>query len=73
MDQAERVARTRYFTIAAVRLAGAVTIALAVAVVMGKIAAVPHIAGYGLLLLGVAEMVLLPQFLVSKWKSPPAA
>lgn len=73
MDEAERIARARFFTIGAVRLAGAVTIALAVAVVMGKIAAVPHIAGYGLLLLGVVEMILLPQFLVSKWKSPPSA
>lgn len=72
MDDAERLARARFFTIGAVRLAGAVTIALAVAIAFGRISAVPPPVGYGLLLVGVIEMVLIPQILVKRWKSPPS-
>lgn len=73
MDDAERHARTRFFTIGAVRLAGAVTIALAVAIAFGRISAVPPPVGYGLLLLGAIEMILLPQMLVKRWKTPPSS
>lgn len=73
MDDAERIARRRFFTIGAIRLGGAVTIALAVAIAFGRIPAVPEVVGYGLLLIGVIEMILLPQILVKRWKSPPSA
>lgn len=72
MSPDEQRARSRFFVIGAVRLAGAVTIALAVAIAYGKIEAVPQVAGYVLLALGIVEMVILPQLLVARWKSPPA-
>ena len=71
MSPADQQARMRFFVIAAVRLAGAVTIALAVAITYGRIADIPGEVGYGLLALGVIEMVVLPQLLVARWKSPP--
>ncbi len=71
MTADDKVARTRFFVIGAVRLAGAVTIALAVAITYGRIDNVPGEVGYVLLGLGVIEMVLLPQMLVARWKSPP--
>ncbi len=71
MDAAERLARTRFFTVGAMRLVGAVTIALAVAISLGRVAGVPAVVGYVLLALGALEMVLLPQVLVARWKSQP--
>jgi hypothetical protein len=71
MSPEDRKARTRYFVIGAVRLAGAITIALAVAISYGKIEGIPNVVGYGLLALGVVEMIIVPQLLVARWKSPP--
>lgn len=65
-------ARSRFFMIGAVRLAGAVTIALAVAISYGRIDGVPGELAYVLLVLGVIEFLVLPQMLVKRWKSPPA-
>jgi hypothetical protein len=67
----DRTARSRFFVIGAVRLAGAVTVALAVAIAYGRIDGVPGEVGYGLLVLGVIELLVLPQMLVARWKSPP--
>lgn len=72
MTPEDQKARTRFFVIGAVRLAGAVTIALAVAIAYGRIDGVPNALGYALLALGVIEMIVLPKLLVARWKSPPA-
>ncbi|WAC24507.1 hypothetical protein [Blastomonas sp. SL216] len=72
MSPEEQRARSRFFTIGAVRLAGAVTIALAVAITYGRISGVPNAFGYALLLVGILEMVIVPQILVKRWKSPPS-
>ena len=66
----ERRARSRFFVIGAVRLAGAVTIALAVAISYGRIEGLPGELGYMLLALGIVEFLLLPQMLVKRWKTP---
>ncbi len=71
MEDAERVARTRFFTIGAVRLMGAITLALGAAISLERFAGIPPYLGYALLAIGAFEMVVLPQFLVSRWKSPP--
>jgi hypothetical protein len=67
----ESKARTRFFVIGAVRLAGALTIAFAVAISYGRIPGVPNAVGFGLLGIGIIEMIVLPQMLVARWKSPP--
>ncbi|PXW75222.1 hypothetical protein C7451_107193 [Blastomonas natatoria] len=70
MTADERRARSRFFVIGAVRLAGAITIALAVAISFGRIAGLPGELGYVLLALGIVEFLLLPQMLVKRWKTP---
>lgn len=70
MTADERRARSRFFVIGAVRLAGAITIALAVAISFGRIAGLPGELGYVLLALGIVEFLLLPQILVKRWKTP---
>lgn len=70
MTADERRARSRFFVIGAVRLAGAITIALAVAISYGRIAGLPGELGYVLLALGIVEFLLLPQILVKRWKTP---
>jgi hypothetical protein len=70
MTADERRARSRFFVIGAVRLAGAVTIALAVAISYGRIEGLPGELGYVLLALGIVEFLLLPQMLVKRWKTP---
>jgi hypothetical protein len=65
-------ARSRFFIIGAARLAGAVTIALAIAISYGRIGGVPGELGYALLALGVVEFLVIPQLLVKRWKSPPS-
>jgi len=71
MSPEDQRARSRFFIIGAIRLAGAITIALAVAVTFGRFKQVPAELGYALLLLGVVEFLILPQMLVKRWKSPP--
>lgn len=71
MSPEDRRARSRFFIIGAVRLAGALTIALAVAISYGSIAGVPGELAYLLLAFGVIEFLVLPQLLVKRWKSPP--
>lgn len=70
MSPEDQRARSRYFIIGAVRLAGAVTIALAVAISYGRIEGMPSELGYVLLALGIVEFLLLPQILVKRWKTP---
>ena len=70
MTADERRARSRFFVIGAIRLAGAITIALAVAISFGRIAGLPGELGYVLLALGIVEFLLLPQILVKRWKTP---
>jgi hypothetical protein len=71
MNAEDQRARARFFIIGAVRLAGALTIALAVAISFGRIEGFPGELGYALLALGVIEFLVLPQMLVKRWKSPP--
>ncbi len=73
MTPEDRKARSRFFVIGAIRLAGAITIALAVAISYGRIAGIPNAAGYALLVVGIIGMVVLPRLLAARWKSPPSA
>lgn len=72
MNADDSKARTRFFVIGAVRLAGAVTVALAVAISYGRFEGIPPAAGFALLAAGIVEMIVVPQILVARWKSPPS-
>lgn len=62
-------ARQRFFTIQAVRLAG-VALAVLGALVLARIVPLPEVAGYVLLLLGAADVFILPQVLARRWRTP---
>lgn len=67
-DEAD--AKTRLFVITAVRLASLALIGVGLAIVVGKID-IPRPAGIAFVLFGLAELFLLPPFLLRKWRTPP--
>lgn len=71
MDEAERTARRRYFTIGLVRLAGALSLAFGAAVAVGNSGRFPLALGYAALVVGVLLMLVVPQWLVARWRTPP--
>lgn len=64
-------AKTRFFVLSAVRLASVALIAAGMMIVSGKLA-VPRPAGIAFLIFGLLELLLLPPFLVRKWRTPDA-
>ncbi|MEQ1499703.1 MAG: hypothetical protein ABL914_13685 [Novosphingobium sp.] len=66
-DEAD--AKTRLLVITAVRLASAALIGVGMAIVAGKID-IPRPAGIAFIVFGLLELLLLPPFLIRKWKSP---
>lgn len=66
----ESDARTRFFILSAIRLLSVALILAGLLIVAGKLP-IPRPAGYGFMLFGLLELLLLPPFLARKWKSPP--
>lgn len=66
-DEAD--AKTRLFVLTAVRLASMALIMVGLLIVAGKID-MPKPAGIAFAVFGLLELVLLPAFLIRKWKSP---
>lgn len=62
-------ARSRFFTLQAVRIAGVVQVVLA-ALILGEKLQWPAIAGYVLLANGLVDAFLIPGILSKKWRSP---
>ncbi|HEX7753361.1 MAG TPA: hypothetical protein VF440_13295 [Novosphingobium sp.] len=69
-DPAPDPAKARYFVIQAARVTGALLVAVGLLALNHKID-LPLTAGYGLVLLGLFEALLMPTFLSRRWKSPP--
>jgi hypothetical protein len=65
----ETLARRRYFTIQAVRLAGVVMVLLGILVLNDKLAW-PRLAGYFLVLDGLFNALFLPTLMAKRWKTP---
>lgn len=65
----EDLAKRRYFTIQAVRLAGVVMALLGVAVIAGRLNW-PDLLGYFLFLNGLFDALFLPTLLARRWKTP---
>jgi hypothetical protein len=65
----EADAKTRFFIISAVRLASLALIAVGLAIIAGKLP-IPKPAGIAFAIFGLLELVILPAFLIRKWKSP---
>ena len=64
----EDPAKSRYFTIQAVRFAGVVQVLLALVVLNHRLDW-PEVIGYLLLANGVADAFLVPHLLAKRWKS----
>ena len=65
-------ARSRWAVIQAVRLAGAAMVVIALLILNGVVPA-PEMAGYVLLVVGLADVFAIPQLLVRKWRTPPGS
>ncbi|ARS29150.1 hypothetical protein [Sphingomonas sp. KC8] len=72
-DERDRLARTRYTILSAMRASGVLLMILGLWIWNGDIlqAGGLPIAGIPLFALGFAEALLLPQILARKWRTPP--
>jgi hypothetical protein len=66
----DTLARNRFFAIAALRLGGVAMLVIGLMMLNGRIAGVPPVAGYALVLIGLADFLLVPRFLARRWRSP---
>lgn len=62
-------ARSRFFLIQLVRIAGVGCVLLGMLIAAGRIAA-PLVLGYGVLLVGLVGVFVVPSYLVRKWRTP---
>ncbi|CAA9529697.1 MAG: hypothetical protein AVDCRST_MAG91-2849 [uncultured Sphingomonadaceae bacterium] len=71
-DDADRLARTRFFTLSAARFAGVGLVFLGMAIWLGDLlrpGGWPAV-GVPLFLLGAAATLFLPRLLARRWRSP---
>lgn len=64
----EALAKKRFLTIQAVRLAGALLVMLAITII-AKVLPLPEIAGYVLLIVGMIEVFVMPVIMARMWSS----
>ena len=65
----EDVARGRWLTLNAVRMAGVAMVLVGILAVQGMVE-LPKIAGWVLLAAGLIDIFVIPQVLARKWRSP---
>ncbi|MBY8824882.1 hypothetical protein [Sphingomonas colocasiae] len=66
----DTLARNRFFAIGALRLTGVAMLVVGLMAVSGRIAAIPPVAGYILVLIGLADFLVVPRVLARRWRSP---
>jgi hypothetical protein len=71
MNDDESIAKQRFFMLGMIRLASTALLVVGLLIVAGKID-IPKPAGAAFAIFGLLELVFLPRFLASKWKSPDA-
>lgn len=69
-DQRDAQARNRFFLIALSRLAGVALTVAGIVATAGRIAPIPPVAGYAMVLIGLGIMIFLPRSLARRWRSP---
>ena len=69
MNDNESLAKQRFFMLSLIRLASTSLIVVGLLILAGKIN-IPRPAGAAFTIFGLLELVLLPRFLASKWKTP---
>ena len=63
-------ARGRFMVLQVLRLSGAAMVAAGLLIVNGMLAAVPHVVGYVLIVVGVVDAFVMPTVLARSWRSP---
>ncbi len=63
-------ARTRFFVISAVRLAGAVLVLLGLVIAYGRWEGAPPAVGMVLTIIGALGFAVAPRLLARRWRSP---
>jgi hypothetical protein len=69
----DTLARNRYFVIAILRLFGVAMVVFGLVVTAGRVAGIPVVAGYALILIGLADFAVVPRLLARRWRTPPQA
>ena len=69
MNDNESLAKQRFFMLSLIRLASIALLVVGLLILAGKIN-IPRPAGAAFAIFGLLELVLLPRFLASKWKTP---
>ncbi len=69
MNDNESLAKQRFFMLSLIRLLSTALIVVGLLILAGKID-IPRPAGAAFAVFGLLELVLLPRFLASKWKTP---
>lgn len=69
MSEDEARARNRFIVIQIVRLTGLGLFLFGLLAIAGRVE-LPAVAGYGLAVVGMVEMLIVPLILSRKWKSP---
>ncbi len=67
----DTLARNRFFAIGVMRLMGVAMIVIGLMTINGRIAVLPPVAGYVLVLIGMADFLLVPRILARRWRSQP--
>lgn len=66
-------AKARFFILAAVRLFGVFAAFLGIAIIMKQLVEPSVIIGGILIMIGAFDVMVVPQILARRWKSPPGA
>ena len=69
MNDNESVAKQRFFFLSLIRLLSTALIVVGLLILAGKMD-IPKPAGAVFTIFGLLELIFLPRFLVSKWKTP---
>lgn len=69
MNDNESIARRRFFFLSLIRLLSTALIVVGLLILAGKLE-IPRPAGAAFAIFGLLELVFLPRFLASKWKTP---
>lgn len=63
----EKQAKAVHFTVSIIRLLGVVLVMLGLAIVLDRLPPVPPLAGYVLIILGLAQMWIAPVWIIRKY------
>ena len=70
MNDADALARNRFFALSLLRLAGALLIMAGMVIAAGRFQNLPPAAGIVMVVVGAIDFALVPLWLARRWRSP---